>query len=68
MLSLGILDNEFAEVGTEITLLWGEEGGGSAKPTVERHKQIEIRATVGPIPYGQVARETYAEGWRTHQK
>ena len=65
MLSLGILDNEFAEVGTEVTLLWGEENGGSSKPTVERHKQIEIRATVGPVPYGQVARETYAEGWRT---
>ena len=68
MLSLGILDNEYAEVGTEVTLVWGEEGGGSSKPTVERHKQIEIRATVGPIPYGQVARETYAEGWRTDKK
>ena len=33
--------------GTEVTLVWGEEGGGSTKPTVERHTQIEIRATVG---------------------
>ncbi len=65
MLSLGVLDNEQAEVGNEVTLLWGEEGGGSSKPTVERHKQIEVRAKVGPIPYGQQARETYAEGWRT---
>jgi vanillate/3-O-methylgallate O-demethylase len=68
MLSLGILDNEHAEVGTEVTLVWGEEGGGSAKPTVERHKQIELRATVGPVPYGKEAREGYAEGWRTGKK
>jgi vanillate/3-O-methylgallate O-demethylase len=64
MLSLGIIDVEHAEVGTQVSLVWGEEGGGSSKPTVERHKQIEIRATVGPVPYGKDARETYAEGWR----
>jgi vanillate/3-O-methylgallate O-demethylase len=68
MLSLGIMDNEYSEVGTEVTLVWGEEGGGSSKPTVERHKQTEIRATVGPIPYGEQARETYAAGWRTRKK
>jgi vanillate/3-O-methylgallate O-demethylase len=68
MLSLGILDTEYAEVGTQVSLIWGEEGGGSSKPTVERHKQIEIRATVGPIPYSQQARESYAEGWRTSKK
>ena len=65
MLSLGILENEHSEVGTEVTLVWGEEGGGSSKPTVERHRQIEIRATVGPVPYARQARETYATGWRT---
>jgi len=48
--------------------VWGEESGGSSKPTVERHKQMEIRATVGPIPYGEQARETYADGWRTGKK
>ena len=68
MLSLGILDNEQAEVGTEVSLVWGEEGGGSSKPTVERHRQIEIRAKVGPVPYARDARETYAEGWRTGKK
>jgi vanillate/3-O-methylgallate O-demethylase len=45
--------------------VWGEEGGGSKKTTVERHKQIEIRAVVSPVPYSKVARETYAQGWRT---
>jgi len=68
MLSLGIIDNEHAEVGTKVTLVWGEDGGGTMKPTVERHKQLEVRAVVGPVPYGQVARETYAEGWRTTGK
>ena len=31
---------------------------------VEQHEQIEIRAEVSPTPYSQVARETYARGWR----
>ena len=30
--------------GTEVTIVWGEEGRGSTKPTVERHKQAELRA------------------------
>jgi vanillate/3-O-methylgallate O-demethylase len=68
MLSLGIIDTEHSEVGTQLTFVWGEEGGGSSKPTVERHRQIEIRATVGPIPYSSLARESYAEGWRTTDK
>src|SRR5438034_11245752 len=53
MLSLGILENEYSAPGTEDTLVWGEEGGGSPKPTVGRRTQAEIRATVGPVPYGQ---------------
>lgn len=64
MLSLGVVDAD-VEIGTELTLVWGEEGGGSKKPTVERHKQMEVRAVVSPVPYSKVVRETYAEGWRT---
>jgi vanillate/3-O-methylgallate O-demethylase len=67
MLSLGVVDHD-VENGTELTLVWGEEGGGTKKPTVERHKPIEIRAVVSPVPYSKVVRETYAEGWRTQQK
>lgn len=63
MLSLGIADPDVA-IGDEVTLVWGEAGGGSAKTTVERHEQIEIRAVVSPTPYSKVARETYARGWR----
>ncbi|HEY1659208.1 MAG TPA: hypothetical protein VGG14_12725 [Candidatus Sulfotelmatobacter sp.] len=66
MLSLGVVDPEI-EIGSEVTLVWGEPGGGSQKTTVERHRQIDIRAIVSPVPYSKVARETYAEGWRTNQ-
>jgi vanillate/3-O-methylgallate O-demethylase len=66
MLSLGVVDPDI-EIGNEVTLTWGEEGGGSKKTTVERHKQIEIRAIVSPVPYSEVARKTYAAGWRTGQ-
>lgn len=64
MLSLGYVDVD-VPIGAELTLVWGEEEGGSAKPVVERHVQAEIRAVVSPVPYGEVARTEYAEGWRT---
>jgi vanillate/3-O-methylgallate O-demethylase len=64
MLSLAIVDADVA-LGNEVTLVWGEEGGGSAKPVVERHAQTEIRAIVSPCPYSEVARTSYADGWRT---
>jgi vanillate/3-O-methylgallate O-demethylase len=66
MLSLGTLDPS-VQIGDVLTLVWGEEGGGSEKTTVERHKQIEIRVKVSPVPYARQVRETYHEGWRTAQ-
>ena len=63
-LSLAIIDHEIP-VGTELRVVWGEENGGTKKTTVEPHKQIEVRALVSPLPYSRVARETYADGWRT---
>ena len=48
-----------------LTLVWGEENGGTTKPTVERHKQKEVRVRVASVPYSAAAREHYAEGWRT---
>lgn len=68
MLTLAMLDAEHAEPGTRVSLLWGEPDGGSRKPTVESHVQTEIRAVVAPVPYAEVARDAYAEGWRTRQK
>jgi vanillate/3-O-methylgallate O-demethylase len=59
MISLGVVDVAQAEPGTQVSIFWGEEGGGTTKPTVERHRQIEIRATVAAVPYAEVARVAY---------
>nr|WP_245198231.1 aminomethyl transferase family protein [Sphingomonas kaistensis] len=67
MLTLAMLDADHAEPGTQVTLLWGEPDGGTRKPTVERHVQTEIRATVASVPYSEVARDSYADSWRTRQ-
>jgi vanillate/3-O-methylgallate O-demethylase len=65
MLSLGYVDID-VPTGAELTLVWGEEDGGSSKPVVERHTQAEIRVIVSPVPYSEAARTEYAEGsWRT---
>jgi vanillate/3-O-methylgallate O-demethylase len=58
MLSLAMVGPE-VQVGDEVVLVWGEEGGGSQKPVVERHVQTEIRATVGPAPYAEIVRKEY---------
>jgi vanillate/3-O-methylgallate O-demethylase len=63
-LSLGVVDADIKE-GDILTLVWGEENGGTTKPTVERHKQKEVQVRVASVPYSSVARETYASGWRT---
>jgi vanillate/3-O-methylgallate O-demethylase len=63
-LSLGIVDPDIQE-GEVLTLVWGEENGGTRKSTVERHKQLEVRVTVSPVPYSRVVRESYHEGWRS---
>jgi vanillate/3-O-methylgallate O-demethylase len=65
-LSLGVVDPDVA-IGEELTLTWGEEGGGTKKTTVERHRQLDVRVRVSPVPYARDAREAYHEGWRTRQ-
>ena len=57
MLSLATLDEAYAEPGTEVVLLWGEEDGGRrSAPWIEPHVQVEIRATVAPTPISEAAR------------
>jgi vanillate/3-O-methylgallate O-demethylase len=56
--SLASLDPARAPVGTEVTVLWGESPN-SAKPAVEPHVQVELRATVAPTPYVSFARSAY---------
>ena len=64
VLSLGTVDPG-VEVGDDVTVIWGEPNGGTRKTTVGPHRQIEVRATVSPVPYSDVVRSTYARGWRT---
>jgi len=64
-LSLGIIDEQYATPGTQVTLVWGEPHGGTRKTTVERHRQYNVRATVSPVPYSKVVRESYHAGWRS---
>jgi vanillate/3-O-methylgallate O-demethylase len=59
MISLAVIDTAHGDPGTEVTLVWGEEGRGSSKPTVERHQQVEIRAAVAAVPFAEVARVAY---------
>ncbi len=44
--SLAMVDEAHAIDGAEYTLTWGEADGGSRKPTVERHEQIDLRVTL----------------------
>ena len=43
--SLAMIDEDVAD-GAEAVVVWGEEDGGSLKPSVERHVQTDVRATV----------------------
>lgn len=63
-LSLATVDADVPE-GTEVRVVWGEPDGGTSKASVERHRQLDVRAVVSPVPYATVARETYRGGWRT---
>ena len=56
MLSLASVDMDFAEHGTEVVLVWGEDGGGARSAgNIEMHSQVRIRATVAPSPISQAA-------------
>lgn len=66
ILSLGVIDPDI-QIGDVLTLVWGEENGGTQKVTVERHRQLEVRVKVAPAPYSRDARETYQSGWRTRR-
>ena len=59
MVSLAMVEPAHSEPGTQVSVIWGEEKRGSSKPTVERHTQAEIRATVAPVPISEVARVAY---------
>ncbi|HEY4535464.1 MAG TPA: aminomethyl transferase family protein [Enteractinococcus sp.] len=58
MLSLAVVEEQFAEPGTEVVVVWGEDTP-SAKLQVEDHVQVKIRATVQPAPIAEYARTAY---------
>lgn len=65
MLSLAVVEPEYAAPGTRLTVVWGEPDGGSrSQPWLEPHRQVEIRATVAPAPYSAVVREHLAAARR----
>ena len=66
MLSLGCVEERIRQARHRLTLVWGEENGGTKKTTVERHKQTEVKVVVGPTPYSANVREGYEGKWR-HQ-
>lgn len=44
--SLAMLDEAAVRDGAEVIVVWGEPNGGTGRPGIERHRQVEIRATV----------------------
>ena len=58
IVSLAVVDEDFAETGTEVSVLWGENPI-SQKPQVEPHEQTAIKAIVAPAPFNAHARSDY---------
>jgi vanillate/3-O-methylgallate O-demethylase len=67
MLSLASLAEPFSTPGTEVVLVWGENGGGKrSAPWIEPHEQVRIRATVAPCPISRAA-QAYRAGLKTQR-
>lgn len=58
-LSVALVDPDQAEFGNGLSILWGEADGGTAKPSVHRHRQISIGCTVAPWPIHEDVRRQY---------
>ena len=65
MLTLAVLDAGVRRAGDGGDVRVGRGGRRHAKPTVEEHEQVELRAIVSPVPYVETVRRDYAPGgWR----
>lgn len=58
-ISLAIINKAHSAQGDSVDILWGEADGGTAKPHVEKHKQIKVSAEVHPWPIHAASRHTY---------
>lgn len=56
--SAACIDPQVAEIGAEAAVTWGEPGSGRSKPTVERQRQVDVRAAAQPRPLPAVKRKT----------
>lgn len=58
VLSMALVGDD-VQIGDEVTLTWGEAGGGFGNHVVPATDPVKIRAIVSPAPYAQVARDEY---------
>lgn len=58
-ISLAMVRSDLAAQGTSLSILWGEADGGTDKPHVENHTQMEVGAEVHPWPIHAAARKEY---------
>lgn len=58
ILSLALVDEAHAEIGTQIDFVWGEHPGPGNDPNGDFGFQ-RLRATIAPSPYNEHAREEY---------
>ena len=58
-LSLSMIDEAHAAMGSHVGIVWGEANGGTAKPVVERHRQMTVGAVVHPWPIHEASRLGY---------
>jgi vanillate/3-O-methylgallate O-demethylase len=65
IITLSIVDQGL-QIGDEVTLHWGEAGGGSGKGRVEPTDDFAIRAVVSPTPFARVARAERGSAKRGH--
>ena len=63
-LSLAVVDPD-VEIGDGLSVVWGEENGGTAKSSIEPHRQTKAGVTVSPVPYAETVRKEYRQGWRS---
>jgi vanillate/3-O-methylgallate O-demethylase len=60
ILSLALVNNRYAQPGTEVTVTWGEHPGHGTDPNADLGFP-KLRATVQVAPYSEVARTTYRQ-------
>lgn len=59
LVSLAVVDEDFAEEGKQVSIIWGEPEGSPKRPAVEEHLQMEVKATVSTWPFSKQARSGY---------